>query len=275
MLSSKEISKEEATPPLASVRSSVITLSDVYFSFSKARRPIVEVLGGISFEVKDREFLTVMGPSGCGKSTLLNTIAGFEQPTRGQVSYRGVKIVAPGAERGVVFQSPALYPWMTVLDNVLFGPMATGRIEGARERAMSLLNEVGLRGFEHHHPHELSGGMQHRAAIARTLVNEPDVLLMDEPFAALDSQTREEMQLLLLELQERHRSTVVFVTHDIEEALLLADRTIVLSRRPTKVQEIIDVNIPRPRDSTLVLEPEFIELRKRVRSLVSSNTETK
>jgi NitT/TauT family transport system ATP-binding protein len=268
--------REEATlavpPPRTAIPPSaacVVSIRDVRFAFEGSKkRGTVTVLAGVDFEVAEREFVAVMGPSGCGKSTLLNMMAGFQTPTSGELLYRGEPIARPGAERGLVFQSPALYPWMTVLENVLFGPKATGRRVGAHDRARQLLEEVGLEGFEHHRPYELSGGMQHRVALVRTLVNEPDVLLMDEPFAALDAQTRSEMQALLLAVWERHRSSVVFVTHDIEEGLLLADRVVVLTRRPARVREIVTVQMPRPRTYELVLTPEFVELRGYVRSLM-------
>jgi ABC-type nitrate/sulfonate/bicarbonate transport system ATPase subunit len=195
-------------------------------------------------------------------------VAGFSRPLVGAVLHDGEPITRPDWRRGVVFQSPALYPWLSVQSNVLFGPRVRSRMSGAEGQARALLAEVGLEGFEQHFPYELSGGMRHRVALARTLMNEPELLLMDEPFAALDSQTRETMQGLLLDIWQRHRSTVLFVTHDIEEGLLLADRVVVLSQRPASIMAIIDVNIPRPRQYSTVLEPEFIELRARVRNLL-------
>ena len=176
--------------------------------------PVIE---SVTFTVGNGEFVAIMGPSGCGKSTLLNIIAGFEAPTRGDIEQGGRRITAPSRDRGMVFQKPALYPWLSVIGNVEFGLRATGRGDNSEERARQMLAEVGLAGFEDHRPYELSGGMQHRVALARTLVNEPGVLLMDEPFAALDAQSRSEMQALLLDIWQRHRPTVLFVTHDIEE----------------------------------------------------------
>jgi NitT/TauT family transport system ATP-binding protein len=260
--------QRESAPTLA-LGGPTLRIVDLDVSLTVRRRGLVRVLERVSFEVGEREFVSVMGPSGCGKSTLLNVLAGFQRPTGGLALYRGVPTLEPGPERGFVFQSPALYPWMTVLGNVLFGPKATGRKAGAKERALELLTEVGLGGFEHHRTYELSGGMQHRVALARTLMNEPDVLLMDEPFAALDSQTRSVMQSLLLSLWERHQSTVVFVTHDIEEALLLADRAVILTQRPASVREIVAITAPRPRRYELVLEPEFIEMRRYVHGLMA------
>jgi ABC-type nitrate/sulfonate/bicarbonate transport system ATPase subunit len=228
----------------------------------------VLVIADVTFDVADREFVVVMGPSGCGKSTLLNIVAGFEAPIQGWVERAGKRITGPGRDRGMVFQKPALYPWLNILQNVEFGLRATGRGDQARDLAVEMLREVGLDGFERHRPYELSGGMQHRAALARTLVNGPAVLLMDEPFAALDAQTRAEMQALLLEVWQRHRSTVLFVTHDIEEGLLLADRAIILSHRPAKIRAIIEVSFPRPRTYETVLDREFVDMRRKVRSLL-------
>jgi NitT/TauT family transport system ATP-binding protein len=244
-----------------------LELRDVRHGFS-SDRGAVAVLDGLSFGVAPGEFVAVMGPSGCGKSTVVDMVAGFSRPLAGDVLHDGEPITRPDWRRGVVFQSPALYPWLSVQSNVLFGPRVRSKMSGAEARARALLAEVGLDGFEQHFPYELSGGMRHRVALARTLMNQPELLLMDEPFAALDSQTRETMQALLLDIWQRHRSTVLFVTHDIEEGLLLADRVVVLSQRPATIMAIIEVNIPRPRQYTTVLEPEFIELRARVRELL-------
>jgi NitT/TauT family transport system ATP-binding protein len=228
----------------------------------------VPALQDISFQVDESEFVVVMGPSGCGKSTLLRLVAGFEKPSMGTIERGGRPVVGPGRDRGMVFQRPALYPWLSVIENVEFGLLATGRRDGARARARQMLEEVGLEGFGRHRPYELSGGMQHRAALARTLVNGPEVLLMDEPFAALDAQTRSEMQALLLDVWQRHRSTVLFVTHDIEEGLLLADRAVVLSHGPGRIRTIIQTGFPRPRSYDTVLDPKFVAMRGEVRSLL-------
>jgi NitT/TauT family transport system ATP-binding protein len=195
--------------------------------------------------------------------------AGFLRPDAGQTIWRGRRITGPDPARGFVFQKPQLYPWLDVLGNVMFGPRAMGRSRDSRPFAQQLLVEMGLEGFERHRPYELSGGMQHRVALARTLVNDPDLLLMDEPFAALDAQTREEMQALLLEIWERHQRTVLFVTHDIEEGLLLADRVVILSHRPSTVREIIDVPFGRPRSYGVIHEQRFVDLRRRTRSLLA------
>ncbi len=232
------------------------------------------VLQDISFTAHKAEFITLMGASGCGKSTLLNILGGFTQPLEGTVRCHGRAVTGPGPDRGMVFQKPALYPWYSVLDNVMFGPRALGRCRdrAGRERmtvrARELLTEMGLGGYEDHRTYELSGGMQHRVAIARTLINEPEVLLMDEPFAALDAQTRTDMQDLLLKVWDAHRPTVIFVTHDIEEGLLLADRAVVLASRPGRILEVVDVPWPRPRSFEVSMQPEFIEMRREVRQML-------
>jgi len=245
-----------------------LAIDHVSHKYEQRGRAATWALDDVTFQVKQEEFVTVMGPSGCGKSTLLSLAAGFEEPTRGTLSRDGVRIAGPGRDRGMVFQKAALYPWLNVLQNVEFGLKATGRGSKARERAIDALQEVGLQDFAKHRPYELSGGMQHRAALARTLVNGPDVLLMDEPFAALDAQTRGDMQALLLDVWQRHRSAVLFVTHDIEEGLLLADRAIVMSRAPGRIVTVLDVNFPRPRPYEIILEPEFVALRGEVRSVL-------
>jgi NitT/TauT family transport system ATP-binding protein len=257
-----------------------LELTDVSYSFETGSRrgtggKAAPVLSGIDLVVHRSEFVTIMGPSGCGKSTLINIVAGFLQPSGGRVRCGESDVTHPGADRGVVAQHPALFPWMTVLENVLFGPGARGH-RGRRQAigdARRLIEEVGLGGYEQKRPYELSGGMQHRAAIARTIANRPRLLLMDEPFASLDAQTRVEMQEWLLSLWDAHRFTVLFVTHDIEEGLLLSDRVLVMSRQGQIQREVV-VSIPRPRDESTVLEPEFVEMRREVRALMRSPSAT-
>lgn len=227
-----------------------------------------DALADVSFTAKRGAFVSVLGPSGCGKSSLLNLAAGFLPPTGGEVRFRGQPVDGPSPERGLVFQRPALYPWLTVRDNILFGPRARGEAKAAASRVAGLIREVGLEGFEQRYPYELSGGMKHRAALARTLANAPPVLLMDEPFAALDAQTRTEMQALLLRVWQAHRATVIFVTHDIEEGILLGDEVLMLGRPPTSIISRIEVPFSRPRDYELVLEPEFVELRRHAREVL-------
>ena len=215
------------------------------------------------------EFVAILGPSGCGKSTLLNMVAGFDRPTRGSVKVEEEEIVEPSPRRCVVFQEPALFPWLTVMDNVVFGPR--NRRQPAAEyqpRAAQIIEQVGLRGFEASYPAELSGGMRQRVGIARVLIMEPKVLLMDEPFGSLDAQTRTLMQELLLALWQRHQQTVLFITHDIEEALLLADRVCVMTARPGRIKKSIPVPMPRPRSIELTTSPEFNLLRREVLDLI-------
>ena len=208
----------------------------------------VVAIGDVSFTVDEGEFVSVLGPSGCGKTTVLNTVAGFVRPTAGSVRVDGREVDRPGPDRGVVFQSHALFPWKTVLGNVAFGLRVKGlRRREREERGREFLELVGLSGFERRYPHELSGGMQQRLGVARVLANEPDVMLMDEPFASIDAQTRRRLQEDLTRIFEKRRPTVFFVTHDIDEAVFLSDRIVVLSQRPSAVQEIVHVDLPRPR----------------------------
>ncbi len=251
------------------VSDDLLSVDNLQVSLDSRKGPRVAILDGLTFVVGRGEFVSVMGPSGCGKSTLLNVLAGFQKPTAGTVVYRGAEIGGPSAERGVVFQSPALFPWLTSLGNAMFGPLARGvEKKQARAEALALLHEVGLSHATERHPYELSGGMKHRLALARTLANRPELLLMDEPFAALDAETRFGMQVLLLGLSERHKMTVIFVTHDIEEGLLLADRVLVLGGRPARVRKCIKVHAARPRDPDIVLTTEFVALRKQLRALM-------
>ena len=211
------------------------------------------------------EFDALLGPSGCGKSTVLNAVAGFVRPDVGQVLVDGEPVKGPGAERGMVFQQHSLFPWKTVLHNVEFGlkMRGVGRIERTSQ-ARTFLHLVGLGGFENAYPEELSGGMQQRVGIARVLVNRPRVMLMDEPFAALDAQTRLTMQELLLGVWKEVQTTVLFVTHDIDEALFLSDRVAVMTARPGQIRDLVEVKLPRPRAPEIITSPEFVVLKARV-----------
>jgi NitT/TauT family transport system ATP-binding protein len=246
----------------------VIEIAGVWKEFAKGERRVL-ALQDIDLSVAQREFAALLGPSGCGKSTLLNMVAGFEQATRGRVRVHGEDVQAPSPRRGVVFQEPALFPWLTVMDNVVFGPRTQG-VPAAeyRARAERIIAQVGLGGFESSYPAELSGGMRQRVGIARVLIMQPEVLLMDEPFGALDAQTRTLMQELLLGVWEEHHQTVLFVTHDIEEALLLADRVCVMTARPGRIKKAIEVRFPRPRSMDLTTSPEFNALRREVLELI-------
>ena len=246
----------------------MIEIRGVHKEFVKGERRVL-ALQDIDLTVAQHEFVAILGPSGCGKSTLLNMVAGFDRPTRGSVKVEAEEIVEPSPRRCVVFQEPALFPWLTVMDNVVFGPK--NRRQPAAEyrpRAAQIIEQVGLRGFEASYPAELSGGMRQRVGIARVLIMEPNVLLMDEPFGSLDAQTRTLMQELLLSLWERHHQTVLFITHDIEEALLLADRVCVMTARPGRIKKSIAVQMPRPRSIELTLSPEFNALRREVLDLI-------
>jgi NitT/TauT family transport system ATP-binding protein len=246
----------------------LIEIRGVWKEFAKGERRVM-ALQDIDLDVAQREFVAILGPSGCGKSTLLNMVAGFDHPTRGSVKVEGEGIVQPSPRRCVVFQEPALFPWLTVMDNVVFGPKNRGQPAAEyRPRAAQIIEQVGLRGFEASYPAELSGGMRQRVGIARVLIMEPRVLLMDEPFGSLDAQTRSLMQELLLELWERHQQTVLFITHDIEEALLLADRVCVMTARPGRIKKSIEVPMPRPRSIELTTSPEFNALRREVLDLI-------
>jgi ABC-type nitrate/sulfonate/bicarbonate transport system ATPase subunit len=246
----------------------VIEIDGVSKEFAKAGRRLL-ALQDIGLRVAEREFAAILGPSGCGKSTLLNMVAGFDRPTSGSVRVAGEEITAPSPRRAVVFQEPALFPWLTVMGNVLFGPKTQRQPVGeTRERAAQIIEQVGLQGFEASYPAELSGGMRQRVGIARVLIMQPQVLLMDEPFGSLDAQTRSLMQELLLRVWERHHPTVLFVTHDIEEALLLADRVCVMTARPGRVKKSIEVGIPRPRAIETTTSPEFNALRREVLALL-------
>lgn len=208
----------------------------------------VTAVGDVSFTIEEGEFVAVLGPSGCGKTTILNIVAGFQRQTSGSVRVGGKDVTGPSPERGVVFQSFALFPWKTVLGNVVFGLRMRGVPRRDREPiAQRYLELVGLDGFERKFPHELSGGMQQRLGVARVLANEPAVMLMDEPFASVDAQTRRKLQEDLTAIFEANRPTVFFVTHDIEEAVFLADRVVVLSTRPSRVKEVVAVPLERPR----------------------------
>ncbi|OLC13248.1 MAG: sulfonate ABC transporter ATP-binding protein [Candidatus Rokubacteria bacterium 13_1_40CM_69_27] len=245
-----------------------VQVVDVWKEFVKRGRRL-EALQAIDLAIEPNEFAAILGPSGCGKSTLLNMLAGFDRPTRGQVLVHGEPVEGPDPRRGVVFQEPALFPWFTVLDNITFGPKTRGLRSGAYQPQVdALLEQVGLRGFESHYPAELSGGMKQRVGLARVLIMEPQVLLMDEPFGSLDAQTRSLMQELLLSVWERHHQTVLFITHDIEEALLLADSVSVMTARPGRIKKRLAVELPRPRALEITTSPLFNALKREVLTLI-------
>jgi NitT/TauT family transport system ATP-binding protein len=232
----------------------------------ETRRGRVTALDDVSLEIPDGHFACLVGPSGCGKSTLLRIMGGLLRATEGRVVVGGRPVERPGADRGMVFQSYTLFPWLKVRENVEFGPRLQGVPRAARrETSDALLREMGLAEFAGAYPKELSGGMQQRVAIARALANEPEVLLMDEPFGALDALTRASAQRFLTEVWERHKRTIAFVTHDIEEAVFLGDTIYVMSPRPGRIQEVVQVDVPRPR----ALDDERLgDLRRRILSQI-------
>jgi NitT/TauT family transport system ATP-binding protein len=232
-------------------------------------RDAVVALRPVDIAVLAGEFVTIVGPSGCGKSTLLNIVAGFETPSTGRVTLDGRTVRGPGPERGVVFQQGALFTWMSVLDNVAFGPRALGkRLAEAREVARRYIELVGLGGFERRYPYELSGGMQQRVGIARALANEPDVLLMDEPFAALDQQTRELLQEEIRAIWARTQKTILWITHSIEEALFLATQVVVMTARPGRIKAAFASGFSRDANPLVATTAEFAEAKRIVVGLL-------
>ena len=226
-------------------------------------------LQSTDLDVAENDFVTILGPSGCGKSTLLRIVAGLDHPTAGTVRLDRQRIEGPGADRGMVFQSYTLFPWLNVLDNVCFGLRERGMPRAQQlEIAHGFIAKVGLTGFEQHYPKQLSGGMQQRTAIARALANGPRILLMDEPFGALDHQTRELMQELLLSIWEAERKTVLFVTHDIDEAVFMASRTVVMSARPGRIKLDRPVELPHPRHYSMKTTPAFAALKEELTECV-------
>jgi NitT/TauT family transport system ATP-binding protein len=239
-----------------------IQARNVVLTFRPKNRDPVTALQGLNLEVAHGEFLSLVGPSGCGKSTFLNVLLGLLKPDHGDLQLGGKTITGPGFDRAMVFQEFGLLPWRTVLANVELGLELKGvGVSTRRKRAGELINLVGLTGFEHHYPHELSGGMKQRVGLARALATDPDVLLMDEPFAALDAQTRDLMQAELLQIWDRTKKTVIFVTHSIEEAAYLSDRVVVITSRPGRTKKVIDIKLPRPRDYEMRLSPEFNDVK--------------
>jgi NitT/TauT family transport system ATP-binding protein len=252
-------------PPAIAEAADYVVVDRVAKIYNESTRQQVEAVAPSSFTVKAGEFVALLGPSGCGKSTLLMMIAGLDAPSRGTVAVAGRALTQPRAETGIMFQDPTLLPWKSALDNVLFPFQAANRGTGPADpttvaRAASLLDQVGLKGFHHHKPRQLSGGMRQRVAICRALVYEPDLLLMDEPFSALDAITRDEMNLVLMRMWEEHHRTALFVTHSIREAVYLADRVLVMSRRPGRIIEDIRIPFARPRGLEIGETVEFNEI---------------
>jgi NitT/TauT family transport system ATP-binding protein len=232
---------------------------------------------GVNLEIESGEFVAIVGPSGCGKTTFLNAVDGLIPIADGSLTLDGVEIKAPGRDRAMVFQQPGLLPWRTVLGNVMFGVEAQGTMTKteALERAKQQIVVVGLEGFEDAYPLELSGGMQQRVNLARALLTDPEMLLLDEPFAALDAQTREMMQLELLRIWNRDRKTALFITHDIKEAIYLADRVIVFTKRPGRVKLELDIDLPRPRGLRVKRDPKFVAYEDQIWDSIQEEIATK
>ena len=242
-----------------------LSIREVSRTFVSPKGQTTQALLPVDFDVAENDFVTILGPSGCGKSTLLRIVAGLDHPTSGQVLLDGARITGPGADRGVVFQSYTLFPWLTVEQNIRFGLRERGVSEAVqKERSDFFIAKVGLRGFEQHYPKQLSGGMQQRTAIARALANDPKMLLLDEPSGALDNQTRVLMQELLLGIWEQAQKTVLFVTHDIDEAIFMASRVVVFTARPGRIKSEIAVPFEHPRHYTLKTTPEFMAIKARL-----------
>ena len=237
----------------------MIEIDHVSQVFQTSARQDHLALSDISLTIEDGAFVSILGPSGCGKSTLLYIVGGFVPPTRGAAKMKGRAIRGPGPDRGPVFQEFALFPWKSVLGNVMYGPRQQGvRHAEAEAQSRALIEMVGLKGFEDFYPKELSGGMKQRVALARTLAYHPEVLLMDEPFGALDAHTRTRLQNDLLSIWERDRKTVLFVTHSVEEAVFLSDKVVMMTRSPGRIRQIVDIELPRPRRRTeLLLDPRY------------------
>lgn len=245
-----------------------VKIDNIRKSFDSRNGEVV-ALNGVSLDIHENEFITVVGPSGCGKSTLLNIIAGLTKPTSGTVYCDGKEVLSTGTERGVVFQQYALFPWLTVKGNVEFGPKLQGiGKKEAEEIAMKYIEMVDLQDFTNHYPKELSGGMKQRVAIARAYAANPSVLLMDEPFGALDAQTRTQLQEELIQTWEKEQKTCFFITHDVDEAILLGQKVIIMSARPGRIKEIVDIDLPYPRNQETKMLPAFNEVKNHIWSQV-------
>jgi NitT/TauT family transport system ATP-binding protein len=258
-VASSRLEASMAAVPASKRARAMIEIDHVSQVFQTSARQDHLALSDISLAIEDGAFVSILGPSGCGKSTLLYIVGGFVRPTKGSARMKGKAITGPGPDRGPVFQEFALFPWKSVLGNVMYGPRQQGvKHAEAEAQACALLEMVGLKGFENFYPKELSGGMKQRVALARTLAYHPEVLLMDEPFGALDAHTRTRLQNDLLNIWERDRKTVLFVTHSVEEAVFLSDKVVMMSRSPGRIRQVIDIDLPRPRlRSELLLDPRY------------------
>lgn len=265
----KEQSAEVASRFESLKKRDVIVEADCISKFFQTEKGSITALDKVSFQAYRREFLSVIGPSGCGKSTLIRILSGLESCSSGKVKLDGMIVEQPGPERGMVFQGYTLFPWLTVKKNVMFGLEVAGKSQSnATSEALQWLEMVGLESYADHYPSQLSGGMQQRVAIARALANQPRVLLMDEPFGALDAQTRARMQSYLLQIWRNVDITIIFITHDLDEAVYLSDRILVLDANPGRVRELIEVPVPQPRSVQQHLSPEFLATKAHIETLI-------
>ena len=248
-------------------------IENVALRFTPRSGSPVTALENISLQVADKEFSVIVGPSGCGKTSLLRLVAGLIEPSEGAIYLDSEPVSGPGKDRGMVFQSYTLFPWLTVQDNVEFG-LRIGRIPAPQRRdiARRFIAQVGLEGFERLYPKQLSGGMMQRVALARALANDPAILLMDEPFGALDSQTRSLMQELLLDIWQESHKTVLFITHDIDESILLGDHVYVMTARPGRIKELVEIDLPRPRTAEMLTSEAFMTIKRRIMHLIHEET---
>jgi NitT/TauT family transport system ATP-binding protein len=261
--------------PASGQANPMIVIDRVSHVFRTSGRREHLALSGVSLTIDDGAFVSILGPSGCGKSTLLYVVGGFVSPTEGVARMKGRAITGPGPDRGPVFQEFALFPWKSVLGNVMYGPRQQG-VKSAEAEAQSraLIEMVGLKGFEHFYPKELSGGMKQRVALARTLAYHPAVLLMDEPFGALDAHTRTRLQKDLLNIWERDRKTVLFVTHSVDEAVFLSDKVVVMTRSPGQIKQVVEIDLPRPRRrSELLLDPRYQKYVVEIERMIDDTSE--
>ncbi len=253
----------------------ILKVENLTKSFNTSRGPTVAI-DNVSFQTYRREFTSIIGPSGCGKSTMVRMLAGLEMPNSGKIIVKDKLVEGPGIERGMVFQGYTLFPWLTVLENVMYGLQRKGELYAdAKEKALEWTRLIGLEKFEGAYPSQLSGGMKQRVAIARSLATQPEMLLMDEPFGALDAQTRAKMQSYLLQIWHKVNISIMFITHDLDEAIYLSDRIIVLKANPGEIAEIIEVPVSRPRSPSQFLSPEFLATKKRLEELIHPITDEK
>ncbi len=266
----------DATTDASDARAVKLSARGVRIDFWNERiKRNLRVLDGVDLDVREGELLAIVGPSGCGKSTFLGAVDGLVKTRAGEICVDGVRVEKPGADRAMVFQQDSLFPWRTVMRNISYGLELQGRMPKGeiRDRAASLVELVGLKGFGEHYPHELSGGMRQRVNIARALATDPKLLLLDEPFAALDAQTREFMQVELLKILARAKKTALFITHQIDEAVFLADRVAVFSARPARIKAIVDVDLQGQRTLETKLQPRFRDLQERIWRLIEEEAE--